>query len=998
MNKSILYVLFFYTIVSFSQSNTLFQKTYTTQDGLGIDNIATLCFDTDGFLWLGGSNLDNRTIVSSNNKLVLQRFNGKIFHDIALPAYENPIKEIQQLYKRNDGKFYVVCKLSKGHTLLLFDPYTTVFNVVAIDDYDFIKTGVSDVVSYNNEEYVLLQKDRTISLIKLKDDAASATIFSFTSIENNFIMESSSKIIPFKDFVLISDDNFTTKVFDWNGNLLKQIDAVDTHEFPQQKKIVIDEIFIKNNTHYVFLLNNPNLYRIDETKKDIIRVKNNKLPNIHLNTYTDSFGNTRIIASNEKSISFHSFKDNSLTTDYQFNINALHGLKVESKNINNDVWIATNGKLHYFKFPSTTVKNFLPDYQLRTIKPLDTENILATTEDNDWFTINTNTHEVSPYKITLNNKLFKASSRNIILEDSIIWTNGNYGIIKVNRITRIAKSYRHYPIICLEKLNDSSIVYGTKGYNLMQFNTKTETHTPLLKTDSLFIYDIELKKHDNLIVAGTNKGLLTYDLVTKNATFYNNKTDLEDPFTLMLDYHKDYGYLLGSRSGTIVAFNPEDESFTTIYKDEFKAGIATILVDNDFWWINTFNGVVAFNPEDKTTTRFSEKDGFTHYEANRYSALKTNKGLFVGMIKGLNYFDSKALKTQKDSAKLTLLRVRHYNKTAKVFKDEFNRNTFKDNYSISLPSENRALDIDFGLKYIDAEHKGYTYKYRLNDKNWVELKNKNTIQFPNLAAGNYILEIEADDFSGHKIGESLLITINSTEFFYKKWWFFTLVSLSIIGFLVWLLVKAKERKQLQEEFSRGLIQSQEDERKRIAKELHDSISQQLTLIKKKAQSTNQDEITSLTHNTLEEVRAISRGLYPPLLKQLGFTESIEQLILDVDEQTDLFVSADIENIDAYFNEEQTLNCYRFIQECIHNCLKHAQAKALSVNLLKSDNTIKIGIQDNGKGFDVSDKQKQHSLGLKTMYERIRILDGELTIDSKPNKGTIIVAKIPLKNG
>ena len=215
--------------------------------------------------------------------------------------------------------------------------------------------------------------------------------------------------------------------------------------------------------------------------------------------------------------------------------------------------------------------------------------------------------------------------------------------------------------------------------------------------------------------------------------------------------------------------------------------------------------------------------------------------------------------------------------------------------------------------------------------------------------------------------------------------------------VLWLLHQAKAKRALQETFSQSLIQSQEDERKRIAQELHDSISQQLTLIKKKAQKTNQEEITSLTHNTLEEVRAISRGLYPPLLKQLGLSESIEQLILDIDEQTDMFVSGDIENIDNYFNETQTLNCYRFIQECINNCLKHAEAKAISITVLKKTESIKITIQDNGKGFDVINAKKKNSLGLKTIYERIRILKGELTIDSKPKQSTIITAKIPLSN-
>ena len=639
----------------------------------------------------------------------------------------------------------------------------------------------------------------------------------------------------------------------------------------------------------------------------------------------------------------------------------------------------------------------MPNHQFRAIKPLDSINYLVATENDGWYKINLETEAIEPYDIFLNHKKAKMPSRNFIITDSIIWANGNAGIIKVNPKTRFTESFRHYPIIDFKKANDSTLVYETNGYHLMQFNTKTHTHSPLIKTDSLFIYDLEIKAN-NLVIAGTNKGLMTYNLSTQKSKFYNSKTDLKDPFILMLTHHKNYGYLLGTRSGNIVAFNPETETFKTIYKDEYQAGIATILFDDNLWWISTFNGVVAFNPKDQTNTRFSEKDGFSHFEANRYSALKTNNGLFIGTVKGLNYFNPKALKRQNDSATLALLKVKHFNTTKKRFVNDYNRNHFNANYTINLPSENRALEIDFGLKHIDAVNKGYTYKYRLNQKDWIDLKAKNSIQIPNLASGDYVLEIEANDFSGHKIGTSLTININSNAFFYNKWWFYVLISTVIISILLWMLNQTNIRRRLQMQFSQGLIQSQEDERKRIARELHDSISQQLTLIKKKAQNTNQEEITTLTHNTLEEVRAISRGLYPPLLKQLGLTESIEQLILDVDEQTNLFVSGDVDPIDAYFNEAQTLNCYRFIQECINNTLKHANAKALSVSVLKFNHSITISIQDNGKGFDASNAKKQNSLGLKTIYERIRILNGELTIDSKPYKGTTITAKLPLNNG
>jgi signal transduction histidine kinase len=207
----------------------------------------------------------------------------------------------------------------------------------------------------------------------------------------------------------------------------------------------------------------------------------------------------------------------------------------------------------------------------------------------------------------------------------------------------------------------------------------------------------------------------------------------------------------------------------------------------------------------------------------------------------------------------------------------------------------------------------------------------------------------------------------------------------------------KKEKLLQQQYSENLLLSQEEERTRIARELHDSVGQQLTLIKKKAQNEKQQDITVLTNNALEEVRSISRGLYPALLKQLGLTESVEQLINDYDEQTDLFFSVDIDNVNAYFTESTSLNFYRLIQECLTNIIKHAKAKSVSVSVKKEGNSIITLISDNGKGFNVNDSKKKNSLGLKTIFERIRIMNGNLSIDSKLNNGTSFIFSIPVKN-
>ncbi|WP_156112398.1 sensor histidine kinase [Lacinutrix jangbogonensis] len=999
MSKSLLYFILLFSIFSFSQSSRLNKKTYTKNDGLALDLIATLCLDNDGFLWLGGVNYNVRTIVLNKQKLTLQRFDGNTFHNIPLPLLEQPITKISQIYKRNDGKFYIKAVTSFEHILFLFDPVTAKFTRIKTSSYSSGATQLSKVFKYHFKDYILSQKEQEITVNIILKDLSLKPVFSFTNNENEFLIDSSTQFIYFKDYCIIGDDSFPIMMFDWKGNLLKTMGS-NSFKTTNQSKYWITNLFKANKTFYCFINNSSQLHYINEKTKEILicSTTNKTLSKNFIETYNDDLKNHLIISSINNKLRFDTLDDAGLKTIYEEKeYSTVKGFIATSKNINEDLWVTYNNELHYYRFPKKQIKNHLNSHSIRAISALDSTNYIIATEESGWFKLNTSKNTIKPLALKNKDNAFTPiSTRNIFKENNIIWSNSEASILRVDTNTFETETYNQKPVNCLERPNDSTIIYGTTNYKLMQFNTKTRTHKPLLKTDSLDIIDIAILKNSNLVVAVTDKGLLTYNLKTKAHHFYNSKSKLEDSYILMCDYHKDYGYLLGTRSGKIVAFNADNESFTTLYQDDLNAGIASILFNNDIWWINTFNGVVSFNPKDKITTRFSENEGLSNNEANRYSALKTkDKAFLVGTIKGLNYFRPEDLNIKKDSAELVLLKVNKYDKALKKYTTNFNRLDLESNKPIILPSENRALELIFALKKANKVTGNYYYRYRLNKKEWIELKHQNVIQIPNLAAGDHNLEIEALDFSRKKIANTLNLTIESKEFFYKNWWFISLISIVIISTLLWLLKQAQIKKTLQENFSQGLIQSQENERSRIAIELHDSISQQLTLIKRKAQSIDQEEITTLTHNTLEEVRALSRGLYPPLLKQLGLTESIDQLILDIDKQTNLFVSSEINKIDTYFNEEQALNCYRFIQECINNILKHADAKALYVNIIKEHNFITITIEDNGKGFDLTNAKIKNSLGLKTIYERIRILKGELTIDSKLKKGTKITAQIPL---
>ncbi|WP_185154486.1 sensor histidine kinase [Fulvivirga sp. M361] len=249
-----------------------------------------------------------------------------------------------------------------------------------------------------------------------------------------------------------------------------------------------------------------------------------------------------------------------------------------------------------------------------------------------------------------------------------------------------------------------------------------------------------------------------------------------------------------------------------------------------------------------------------------------------------------------------------------------------------------------------------------------------------------------------KTQESDIALLAEQDKLKSQWMIFGMIGLvTLFGFI--LLIRSrghfKKQKQLQENFAQSLIQAQEDERTRISRELHDSVGQQLTLIKKKAQNEDQNEFSELTNTALEEVRSISRALYPASLKQLGLSESIEQLLYELDEEVDMFFSVDIEDINNELDEEKTLNFYRFIQESVNNAIKHSKAKTLEVRVSKGKGTIEVFIKDNGCGFENVDQLQSNSLGLKTMAERIRILRGTLSIRSRKGEGTVVMAKIPV---
>ncbi len=244
---------------------------------------------------------------------------------------------------------------------------------------------------------------------------------------------------------------------------------------------------------------------------------------------------------------------------------------------------------------------------------------------------------------------------------------------------------------------------------------------------------------------------------------------------------------------------------------------------------------------------------------------------------------------------------------------------------------------------------------------------------------------------------SIALLEQDNSYFKKGIVLIAILSVLLLG-LFYLVREKRDLKRsqvMQQKYSQDLLIQQETERKRIAKELHDGLGQNLLLIKNSVYNNGDSKSSKMIAGAIDEVRTISRALHPFQLQDLGLTKAIKTMLLSIDENTTLFITSDLDNIDGLFSKEEEVNIYRIIQESYSNIIKHANAEASKIKVKKTENNLAITIQDNGQGFNFMEKYKDvKSMGLKTLKERTRLLHGVMKITSEANKGTRLDFNIP----
>ncbi len=228
----------------------------------------------------------------------------------------------------------------------------------------------------------------------------------------------------------------------------------------------------------------------------------------------------------------------------------------------------------------------------------------------------------------------------------------------------------------------------------------------------------------------------------------------------------------------------------------------------------------------------------------------------------------------------------------------------------------------------------------------------------------------------------------------------------VAAYFIYKNYRNKQEKRLQKEIHRqkemeamALFNGEQSERIRIARDLHDSVGQMLSLIKmnlsSQTQNAENENMQMLIDKTISEVRNISHNLIPEELN-FGIVSALENLSDKVNSSGGTKMQTDInEEIRAIkFHRQHELSIYRIVQEVVSNIVRHADASSIILSMKKNNENLVVNIRDNGKGLDMDSIANSAGIGWKNINARVRMLDGKLKIESEKLIGTTIEITLP----
>ncbi|MBN1352066.1 hypothetical protein JXJ21_21885 [candidate division KSB1 bacterium] len=583
---------------------------------------------------------------------------------------------------------------------------------------------------------------------------------------------------------------------------------------------------------------------------------------------------------------------------------------------------------------------------------------------------------------------------------------------------------------CADKvfIDHSGTLWVGTCEGLNQFDRVTETFTryehkpadPTSISGKWVTAIFQAPGNDSILWVGTDNGLNKFFLKEKRFKRYNhNPADQNSPGhkyiqSICADANGDGKILwLGTFGGGLDKFDTETERFTHFTEKHQLANttIYSILqADDGALWLTTKDGISKFDPKTVFFRNYSKGDGVVGIPFHRSSCFKSPDGkLLFGCNGGYISFFPDSIKDNPHVPQIVLTDFRIFNNPVAL------GTAIHALREIKLSHDQNFFSFEFAaLDYTNPAKNQYAYMLEGIDPDWIYCGNRRYVSYANLKGGEYVFRIKGSNNDGVWNQEGAELKIIITPPLWETTLFRVVIGMMLFGIFAGIykfrVSILKKDKQVQQTFSKRLIEEVEKGRKRIAGELHDSLGQNLLIIKNEldqlrdSPSTENayreeiDELSELAAQSINEVRQISYNLHPHLLDRLGLKKAIESMVERCTQSSKIQFDAQIGDVDRLFPEETQINFYRIVQEAINNIIKHSDASEACVRITGSNRAVRILINDNGKGFDPGVSLSSHSghrgFGLYGIAERTRILNGKFDINSKPGHGTKITISIP----
>ena len=423
--------------------------------------------------------------------------------------------------------------------------------------------------------------------------------------------------------------------------------------------------------------------------------------------------------------------------------------------------------------------------------------------------------------------------------------------------------------------------------------------------------------------------------------------------------------------------------------------------DKDRLWIGTFKGLTCLITTENKFINFSRKDGLPDdYFADRCIMFdSTTHLLWIGGASVLMRFDPEEL-------------LRSNSQTFPVYIDGIivNNELFIDQNTSKTtlaPGQNNLQFTFIGLDREGGKNIEYSYKLIGADKDWIST-NATTASYNSLSPGDYSFVVRGrynGDTKWMDLKDPFSFTIQTP--WHMTWWFRISLAVAVIA-LSWLLIRTYYRNKFLRQ--KAMMEKEiaiEQERTKMARELHDGLGSMLSGIKHSfAAMTKEFELSDkqelLFHANVEklnesikELRNISHNMASDSLLKYGLENSLRDYCNNASLNSGIPVSFTALNTkDLNINEEKSIHIFRIIQELFQNIMKHSAAKNVVVQISNNNKQLYITVEDDGKGFDMGQIKRQDGIGLKNIETRIKLLKGNLDYKTAPGGGTSVLMTIP----